>query len=162
MKFLIIILSISVLLFKIADLGQLEESGFMNEKALVSTITLSFDTFVKDTTSIEINTYKGFEKLTTIENKELVQYEDKSFSELGATDRESYKGSINLITGTLYYMSLILVPAFLIYILFRALPFFISKFKERKATKKRTFSFVDKALLITTPLLFAEIALAAI
>lgn len=161
MRFFLIILSISVLIFKIAELEQLEESGAigMNEKALVGTITTSFIDKPLKSVGIEFNSLNKLQEVAKLESQGFVQYEGKSFSEMQYNDKEAYKGSIDLATNTLYYMSIIFLPAFLFYIFVKSIPILIKKIRFPVKDKDRKRDKLDVVLSILSTLLFVEIGI---
>lgn len=161
MRFFLIILSISVLIFKITELGQLNEQGAlgMNEQALVGTITTSFIDKPLKSVGIEFNSLEKIQNVAKLESQGFVQYEDKSFSEIKYNDKEAYKGSIDLATNTLYYMSIIFVPAFLFYIFVKSIPSIIRKIRFPKKDKDRKRDKLDVVLSILSTLLFIEVGI---
>lgn len=101
------ILGIAVLLFKFSSIEPLTDNGFMgvNEKQAVKSV-------------IPAPVYNFFESHDfLIKKPKFVEYDNtKSKKDIRWDDKEGYKGSIDFVLGTLYFM-LIVSPIFIFYAL---------------------------------------------
>jgi len=117
---LFMIIGLSVLLYKASAVGSLQEEGFigMNEKTLVQTIVPS-------------PVYNFFEGINVLEKPQFVKYDEtKKRGNIQWDDKEGYKGSIDMLLGSLYYMMFV-APFFLVYF---GIKYFISNLYTSKTT----------------------------
>jgi hypothetical protein len=125
------IIGLSVLLYKASAIGSLQEEGFigMNEKVLVQTI-------------VPTPVYNFFEKVNILEKPQFVEYDkSKTKGNIQWDDKEGYKGSIDMILGSLYYMMFV-APFFLLYF---GIKYFVLNFYERKQTVRTSSSFSNNS-----------------
>jgi hypothetical protein len=123
------ILGLSVLMYKTSvfcSSSGLQESGFIgiNEKELVKSF-------------VPGPIYSGLEKVGTFLKKpEFVEYdESKRKRDIKWNDKEGYKGSIDMIFGTLYFMSILLI----FFAIYELIKYFIRKLYTTKETLRPAY-----------------------
>lgn len=118
---LLVILGLSVLLYKASAIGELEENGTggINEKELIRKV-------IPDNILNKIESYGGVLKVPTV-----IEF-DESKTHVSFNDKEAYKGTILMLVGMIYY-SLILYIIYETYSFFKRIFItFLSFFKKKE------------------------------
>lgn len=98
------IIGLSVLLYKASLVGSLQDEGFMgmNEKVIVKNV-------------VPVPIYNLFEGKNFLEKHQFVEYDQtKKRGNIQWNDKEGYRGSIDMVLGSFYYM-IFVAPFFIVY-----------------------------------------------